>query len=428
MADFFHYQDHQLYCEDVPIEQIAQQLGTPIYIYSAATFKDHYRKLSDAFSELDPLICYSVKSCGNINICRILAHMDSGFDVVSGGELFRVLQAGGKAQRVVYAGVGKTDDEIRQAIEAGICLFNIESEAELENIINITAHMGQKVHAALRLNPDVDPKTHRHTTTGKKETKFGVDLERAAGVFETYGRNKFVKLTGIHIHIGSPINNVEPYVQALQKTLAFIEALRHKGYTVDALDIGGGFGADYTADEAPAAADYAAAIVPLLRDKNLHLILEPGRSISANAGILLCRVLYLKKGGDKTFAVIDAAMNDLIRPVLYDAFHFIWPVRVDDKFVIKQRHDPMKIEDLQRYDVVGPICETGDCLAKDRLLPPVQRGDLLAIFTAGAYGFAMSSQYNARCRAAEVLVEGSRFRLIRKRETYEDLIAHERLS
>jgi diaminopimelate decarboxylase len=428
MADFFHYQDRQLFCENVPVERIAEELGTPAYIYSAATFQDHYRKLQDAFSELDLLICYSVKGCGNINICRMLAEMDSGFDVVSGGELFRALQAGGSADRVVYAGVGKTDVEIRSAIEADICYFNIESEAELENIIRIAADMKKQVRAALRINPDVDPKTHRHTTTGKKETKFGVDLDRAADVFETYGRDKLVKLTGIHIHIGSPVNNVEPYVQALEKTLAFIENLRGRDFVIEALDIGGGFGADYTADQAPAAAEYAAAIVPLLRGKNLRLILEPGRSISANAGIFVSRVLYTKKGGDKTFAIIDGAMNDLIRPVLYDAFHFAWPVHVEDQFVIDQRRDPMKIEGLQKFDVVGPICETGDCLAKDRLLPPLKRGDLLAFFTSGAYGFAMSSQYNARPRAVEVLVEGNSFRLIRKRETYEDLIAHEQIT
>lgn len=428
MGDFFHYRDNQLYCEDVPVEQVARQAGSPTYVYSAATFKDHYQKFRIAFSELNPMICYSVKGCGNINICRLLAQLDSGFDVVSGGELFRVLQAGGKAEQVVYAGVGKTDAEIRSAIEAGIGYFNIESEAELENIIDIASQMNKKVNAALRINPDVDPKTHRHTTTGKRESKFGVDIDRAAQVFEKYGHDKPVKLTGVHIHIGSPVNQVDPYVQALEKTLAFIDEMRGRGFTIEALDIGGGFGADYTDDQAPDAAEYAAAIVPLLRGKDLRLILEPGRSISANAGIFLARVLYVKKGGDKTFVIIDGAMNDLIRPVLYGAFHFIWPVRVEDKFIINQRRDHMDIVGLQKYDIVGPICETGDYLAKERLLPPMQRGDLLAIFTAGAYSFAMSSQYNARPRAAEVLVEGDSFRIIRRRETYDDLVSHEKIS
>ncbi|MCK5113747.1 MAG: diaminopimelate decarboxylase [Phycisphaerae bacterium] len=426
MADFFNYQDNNLFCEDVPLDQIAREVSTPTYVYSTATFKAHYQKLRDAFAELDPLICYSVKGCSNINILKLFAEMDSGFDIVSGGELFRVLQAGGRADRVVYAGVGKTDREIRQAIDAGIAYFNIESEAELQNIINIATEMRKEVRAALRVNPDVDPKTHRHTTTGKKETKFGVDLERAENVFKKFGRDQFVKLTGIHIHIGSPINSVEPYIEALNKTLAFIDSLRSQDFNIEAIDIGGGFGADYTTGQAPTAADYAAAIVPLLRDKNLRLILEPGRSISGNAGIFITRVLYLKKGGDKTFAIIDGAMNDLIRPALYEAFHFIWPVSVDQKFAIQQKTDPVDIEGTQKFDVVGPVCETGDYLARDRLLPPLQRDDLLAVFTAGAYGFAMSSQYNSRPRAAEVLVDGDSFKVIRRRETYQDLIDHEK--
>ncbi|MBN2376358.1 MAG: diaminopimelate decarboxylase [Sedimentisphaerales bacterium] len=427
MADFFNYQDNNLFCEEVSLEQIAREVSTPTYVYSTATFKSHYQKILDAFAELDPLICYSVKGCSNINILKLFAEMDSGFDIVSGGELFRVLQAGGQTDRVVYASVGKTDQEIRQAIDAGIAYFNIESEAELQNIINIATEMRKEVRAALRVNPDVDPKTHRHTTTGKKETKFGVDLERAEDVFKKFGRNQFVKLTGIHIHIGSPINSVEPYIEALNKTLAFIDSLRNQGFNIEAIDIGGGFGADYTAGQAPAAADYAAAIVPLLRDKNLHLILEPGRSISGNAGIFITRVLYLKKGGDKTFAIIDGAMNDLIRPALYEAFHFIWPVRVDPEFAIEKKADPVEIAGTQKFDVVGPICETGDYLARDRLLPPLQRDDLLAVFTAGAYGFAMSSQYNSRPRAAEVLVDGDSYKVIRRRETYQDLIDHEKM-
>jgi diaminopimelate decarboxylase len=402
MADHFQYRDNQLYCEQAPVARIVEAVGTPAYIYSARTFREHYKKLEQAFAALDPLICYSVKSCGNVHILRLLAGWGSGFDVVSGGELYRVLQAGGDAGKVAYAGVGKTDEEIRQAIEARIGYFNIESEAELANIIAIAEEMDTEVRAALRVNPDVDPKTHRHTTTGKRET------------------------TGIHLHIGSPINSAEPYVQALEKTLAFIEELRGKGYEIDTLDLGGGFGADYTSGQAPLASEYAEAIVPLLKGKELRLILEPGRTVSASAGILATKVLYLKQGGDKTFAIIDGAMNDLIRPVLYEAFHFIWPVAVANGYAIQDRQELMALPGTEKYDVVGPICETGDCLAKERFLPPLQRGDTLAVFTAGAYGFVMSSQYNARPRAAEVLVNGDQFEVIRKRETYEDLVTHEK--
>ncbi|MCP4710437.1 MAG: diaminopimelate decarboxylase [Planctomycetes bacterium] len=427
MTDSYQYQDGQLFCEQVPVPAIAEQTGTPVYIYSGNTFRRHYQKLQEAFAEVDPLICYSVKGCSNINILRLFAEMGSGFDVVSGGELFRIGQSGGRCDKVVFAGVGKSDDEINQAIDAGIGYFNIESEAELENIIAIAYQRKTPVRAALRVNPDVDPKTHRHITTGKRESKFGVDLERAASVFEKYGRDEFVQLSGIHLHIGSAINTVEPFVKAISKTVDFIEAIRSKGFSIDALDIGGGFGADYTYHQAPTAADFAAAIVPLVRGKNLKLILEPGRSISANAGIFLTRVLYVKRGGEKTFTIVDGAMNDLIRPVLYEAFHFIWPVKVEEKFAIENRQEPIEIEGTQPMDIVGPICESGDYFAQDRCLPPVRRGDLLAIYAAGAYGFVMSSQYNSRPRVAEVLVEGDQFKVIRRGESYDDLIAHEKV-
>ncbi len=423
--DFFGYRGQELYCEEVSVERIAAEMGTPLYVYSAATFRSHYQKLERAFAELHPLICYSVKGCGNLHILRLFAALGSGFDVVSGGELFRVLEAGGRAEQVVYAGVGKTDAEIRQALEAGIGYFNIESEAELENLIAIATQRNKPVRAALRVNPDVDPKTHRYTTTGKKETKFGVDCERARGVFEQYGRNGQVRLEGIHIHIGSPVNSTVPYVEAIQKTLALIAELRAAGHDIRVIDIGGGFGADYTTGQAPAPEEYAAAIVPLLRGTGLRVVLEPGRSISANAGILVTRVLYNKKGGTKNFVIVDAAMNDLIRPALYDAFHFLWPVRVARGYELENRSDTVDLSGLRKVDVVGGICESSDFLAKDRMLPPLKRGDLLSIFTAGAYGFAMSSQYNARPRAAEVMVEGEICKVIRRRESYQDLIALE---
>jgi len=428
--DYFNYKNGKLFAENVDVEQVAAEAGTPIYIYSKATFIEHLQRIQKAYAELDTTICYSVKACGNINILKFLAKEGSGFDMVSGGELYRVLQAGGDPAKIVYAGVGKTDREIIEALSAGIGYFNIESEAELENLIrlakrNRSAHDKQP-RAALRVNPDVDYKTHTFLTTGRKETKFGVDIERAQKVFADYGDNGAVKLSAIHVHLGTGGKKIAPYVEAVQKILPLIDRLRSNGCNIEALDLGGGYGADYESDTVPSADEYAAGIVPLLKDKNLKLILEPGKSISANAGILLTRVLYTKRGGAKEFVIVDAGMNDLIRPSLYDAFHFIWPAKVQTKFVPKQRSRDLQLEGTTVVDVVGPICEGADFFAKERALPPVQRGDLICIFTAGAYGFSMSSNYNARCRAAEVLVDGDKFSLIRKRETYEDLTALEK--
>ena len=428
--DYFNYKNGNLFAEDVKVEKVAAEVGTPVYIYSKATFKEHLQKIQEAYSKLDTTLCYSVKACGNINILRFMASQGSGFDIVSGGELYRVLQAGGDPSKIVYAGVGKTDAEIIEALNAGIGYFNIESEAELDNLIRLVKQHRtaptKKPKAALRVNPDIDPKTHIYTTTGKKETKFGVDIERARRVFADYGRNKSVKLCAIHIHLGSAGHTVEPYVEAIEKVLALIGQLRGDGFTIEALDVGGGYGADYITGTAPTAADYAAAIVPLLKGKNLKLILEPGASIAANAAILATQVLYVKTGGRKKFVIVDAAMNDLIRPVLYDAFHFIWPVKVREKFVPRQRDKDLQLRGSEIVDIVGPICESADFFAKDRALPPVKRGDIISIFTAGAYGFSMSSNYNARGRVAEVLVDGEKFSVIRKRETYEDLIMLER--
>lgn len=359
-----------------------------------------------------------------------MAEGGSGFDIVSGGELYRALQAGCNPSKIVYAGVGKTDTEITEALNAGIGYFNIESEEELNNLIRLAKEnksaLKKNPKAALRVNPDVDPKTHTYTTTGKKETKFGVDIERARKIFADYGQNKSVALCAIHIHLGSAGHTIEPYVEAMEKILILTEELRDDGFTIEAVDIGGGYGADYITGTAPTAADYAAAILPLLKDKKLKLILEPGASIAANAAILATRVLYLKTGGAKKFIIVDAGMNDLIRPPLYDAFHFIWPAKVDKKFVPDRRDKDLKLTGTEVVDVVGPICEGADFFAKDRRLPPVKRGDVLSIFTAGAYGFSMASNYNARGRAAEVLVDGDKFSVIRRRETYEDLISLEK--
>jgi diaminopimelate decarboxylase len=413
--DQFNYHQGILACEEVQIRDIVDQIGTPCYVYSANTFVDHYRKIAEAFASLNPLICYSIKCNSNLHICRLLAKAGAGFDVVSGGELYRAIQAGGDPARMVYAGVGKTDQEINEALDVGLGWFNIESVPELENLQQITAERKIVTHAALRINPDIDPKTHRHTATGKKHSKFGVDIEQAEDIVKKYAKHDYLRLTGLHLHIGSPINSTEPYIEAIQKVLRMIESLRKQGFTIDTLDMGGGFGADYTSEQAPISEVYASAIIPLLRDSGLKIILEPGRMIAANSGILVAKVLYIKESVDKTFAIVDAGMNDLIRPAFYEAFHFIWPVNAGPA-------QQPNLPGLKAYDVVGPICESSDCFAKGRMLPELRRGDLIAIFTAGAYGFSMSSQYNSRPRVAEVLVEGKLSRVIRKRETYRDLV------
>jgi len=424
--DFFEYKHGQLYCEDVPAEKIAAQVGTPAYVYSKATFLRHYRQVVEAFAPLKAMVCYSIKSCGNLHICRMLAQEGCGFDVTSGGELYRALKAGGDAKKIVYAGVGKTDQEIIDAILAGIAAFNLESEAEIENIDRIAGQLGKTAVGALRVNPDVDPQTHAKTATGKKQSKFGVDIERAAGVFERYRTLKHLRITGVHIHIGGPVYQTEPYVLAVEKIVALIEQLQRRGHSIEWFDLGGGFGVNYEGpDQALPIAEHAKALIPLLVDKPYRIVLEPGRYIAGNAGILLTRVLYCKTGGEKRFVIVDAGMNDLIRPTLYESYHHIWPVKPDAANVPVQRSRGEEPRGGQVVDVVGPICENGDYLARNRPLPPVQRGDLLAVFTAGAYGFAMSSNYNNRLRAAEVFVDGQQFRIIRRRETYDDLVRPE---
>jgi diaminopimelate decarboxylase len=423
--DYFEYRKGLLHCEQVSVAEIAAAAGTPVYIYSAATLLHHYRAIEKAFAPLKPLICFSIKSLSNIHILRLLAGAGSGFDVVSGGELARALASGADCSRIVFAGVGKTDAEIKQAMAAGIGLFNVESEAEFENISRLAAAARRTVRAALRINPDIDPQTHRHTSTGKKETKFGVDIERAVRFFQTYGRDRNVRLDALHIHIGSPIYSPVLYVEAIGKVLGVIDVLKRDGFAVRTFDIGGGFAADYEERRAPVGADYAAAIVPLFAGRDLEVILEPGRQIAANSAILLATVLYVKRGGERNFLIVDAAMTDLIRPALYEAEHFVYPASVPADHPPQRKLDWTPPEAV-KVDVVGGVCEPSDFLAKDRLLPPMARGDLLAVFSAGAYGFVMSSQYNSRPRAAEVLVEGDKWRLIRRRETYDDLLGPER--
>ena len=424
--DLFDYRAGVLHCEDVPAPRIADEFGTPTYVYSTDTLLQHLRRMQAAFAELSPLICFSVKSCQNVHILRLLAQNGSGFDVVSGGELQRALLAGADPAKIVYAGVGKTEGEIRDALAAGIRVFNVESESELQTTIDIAAAVGQRPTLALRVNPDVDPHTHVYTTTGKKETKFGVDIERAADVFRKFGHSPHVRLSGIHLHIGSPVNEVAPYRDSVGRAMELIDELRGDGFEIDTLDVGGGFGAHYRGSEAPPATDYAAAITPLVRGRGLRTILEPGRSIAANAGLLLTRVLHVKESGARRFVIVDASMTDLIRPALYGAYHFVWPVAAGAN-VPQSRGPDQPYAGLVKCDIVGPVCESGDFLAKDRMLPPVRRGDLLAVFTTGAYGIVMASQYNSRPRGPEVLVDGATPRLIRRRETFADLIAPEML-
>lgn len=422
--DHFEYRDGALACEDIPAPELAARFGTPVYVYSRRTFVDHFERLRDAFAAVDPLICFSVKCCQNIHICRLLRECGSGFDVVSGGELYRALRAGADPAQIVFAGVGKTERELHEALDAQIGLFNIESESELEQLIEVCRARGTTVDAALRVNPDVDPHTHEYTTTGRKENKFGVDLERASDVFRRFGHSEPVRLCGIHLHIGSPVHELSAYEHSLERGLELIDQLRSAGFELDTIDVGGGYGAHYHDAEAPTAADYARVMVPLLEGRGLRVIVEPGRTIAANAGIILTRVLHVKQSGRRRFVIVDASMNELLRPALYGAYHFVWLVAAGE-FVPQSRAADQPFDDLTSCDVVGPLCESSDFLARERALPPVQSGDLLAVFSAGAYAMTMASQYNSRPRAAEVLVDGRDARLIRRRETYADLVAPE---
>lgn len=428
--DHFHYADGRLHCESASVDHVVRQVGTPCYLYSQQTLFDHYDRLMAAFATLDPLLCYSIKSCSNLSICRLLGERGAGMDLVSGGELYRAIEAGVDPARCVFAGVGKTDSEIRAAIRAGVGWLNVESEAEFENIASIARSMNATCRAALRINPDVDPKTHRYTTTGKKETKFGVDIERARQFFQTYGGDAHCLLRGIHLHLGSPIYSAEPYVDSIRKTLVLIDDLEAGGTArIEMLDMGGGFGADYVTDQSPLAREYAGHIVPLLEERarrGLQIVLEPGRTITANAGILLVTVQYVKASGEKTFVITDGGMNALMRPCHYEAFHFIWPTKVQPEHVPNRREEEMTLPGLTPMDVVGPICETGDFLALDRPLPPIRRGDVLAVFSAGAYGMVMANRYNSMPLPAEVLVSSDEATIVRHRETHEDLVAHER--
>jgi diaminopimelate decarboxylase len=420
----FVYRNNELFCENVPVRQLAEEFGTPLWVYSSAKFLHEFRAIRDAFAALDPVICYSVKANSTLGILKLLNEAGCNFDVVSGGELYRVQQAGADTTRVCFAGVGKTDAEIRFGLEANILMFNVESEPELEAISRVASEMGRVAPVALRLNPDIDAKTHAKTTTGKKGNKFGIDIERGLALAAKVLADKHLELRGIHMHLGSPILTTDPYEQAAKKALDIVTQLRAAGHHTNWINLGGGFGLSYKGNEAPPAATYAQVITPYVQQAKCRLALEPGRSICGNAGALISRVIYVKREGGKRFIIQDAAMNDLVRPAMYDSFHRIWPVQPQVAAPVDYEAD---VPGCEPADVVGPICESGDYLAKGRSLPPVQRGDLMCIFSAGAYGTVMSSNYNSRCRGAEVLVDGAKYRLIRERETWDDLIAHERI-
>ncbi len=411
----FKYKGNYLYCEDMRIRDLANRFGTPLYIYSYHTLIGHFVKLKTAFREIEPLICYSVKANSNLAILKALVDKGAGLDIVSGGELFRAIEAGCPPEKIVYASVGKTDREIEEAIRGRILFFNVESLPELENINRIARSLNKIANVAIRINPDVEPKTHKFITTGKITNKFGIDFNNAYKIFLI--RNKFANLNicGLHIHIGSQITESAPYVAAITKMVKFIAKLKKRGVDLEYLNIGGGLGIIYDKETPQTAENFAQNVLPLLKEAKLKIILEPGRFIVGNAGILVAKVLYIKSTPKKKFVIVDAGMNDLIRPALYDAYHQILPLRMADRGQRK----------TERLDVVGPICESADFFAKDRRLPSVKEGDYLAIMGAGAYGFSMSSNYNSRRRSEEVLVIKDKVFVIRKRETNADLISNE---
>jgi diaminopimelate decarboxylase len=423
--DHFHYRNRVLHCEKVSVPILARIYGTPLYVYSKNTLLHHLGALQRAFAAANPLICYSIKTNANIHLCRIMSAAGAGFDVTSGGELYRALQGGGAGPKIVFAGAGKTDVEIRYGLDANVLMFNVESEAELQALAEVAQGLGRRALVALRVNPALPPKTHIKTDTSVKGTKFGLDIDSLLEFAKGMLGHPYVQVVGLHMHLGSPILDPKPYREGLEKGVALVQNLRRQGHTIEYINMGGGFGIHYRKQEAPPADAFAEVIVPPVKTMDCKLILEPGRFIVGNAGILVSRVIFTKDSGGKHFIIQDAAMNDLIRPTLYDSFHRIWPVEPAPGFPTPPEDFEADIPGTGKNDVVGPVCESGDFLAKDRRLPPVKRGDLLATFSAGAYGMAMSSNYNSRVRAAEVLVEDTNHRLIRRRETYEDLVRTE---
>jgi diaminopimelate decarboxylase len=410
---FFKYRTGELYAESVPVKRLAEQYGTPLYIYSYSTLTRHFRAYTDAFNGYPHIVCFAVKANSNKAILNLFAQHGGGADIVSGGELYVALRAGIPAKKIVYAGVGKTEDEIKFALRSKILIFNVESDDELREIDRIAKKMKTKAPVALRINPDIDPETHPYIATGLRTHKFGIPIEDALEYYRLAAGLKNIRIVGIHKHIGSQITKISPFVDALKRILLLIDKLSMQGVEIQYLDIGGGLGISYKDEEPPVPKDLARSLLPLLKNRSLTLIVEPGRSIVGNAGILVTKTLYLKKGDGKEFVIVDAGMNDLIRPSYYNAYHHIFPV------LKKKRRSVL-------CDVVGPICESSDFLATERKLTKVTQGEYLAVMGAGAYGFSMSSNYNSRPRVAEVMVRGTQHFLIRQRETYRDLIRKER--
>lgn len=410
----FQYREGELYCEQVPVSRIVKELGTPCYVYSHATLVRHIRAYDSAFTRIPHIIAFAMKANSNLAILRLMAKEGSGVDIVSGGELFRALKAGVSPSKIVFAGVGKNPDEIRDALKADILMFNVESPAELLAINDVAASVGKKARVALRINPDIDPKTHPYISTGLKKSKFGIAADRALAEFKIASGLSHIQIVGVHKHIGSQLTEVTPFVEAMKKILALVESLKQDGIDIQYINIGGGLGITYADETPPQPQDLADAISPLVRDLKVTLVMEPGRVIVGNAGILVTKALYLKEGEAKSFIIVDAAMNDLIRPSLYGAYHEIRPLK--EEAGLRPKH---------QVDVVGPVCESGDFLAKDRALAEVRPGEMLAVMSAGAYGFVMSSNYNSRPRVPEALIRDGEIHVIRARETYDDLIRGE---
>jgi diaminopimelate decarboxylase len=428
----FRYQHHRLHCEEIDLERVAEKYGTPLYVYSAGTILDHYRRLKAALRDIDHLICYAVKANSNRAILNLLARAGAGFDIVSGGELFRVIAAGGPASRCTFAGVGKSAEEISYALDQGVLSFNVESEAELARINRVARAKGLQAPVALRINPDVETGTHHYISTGRSENKFGISLDHAAAVYAQAAQMPNISVVGVQMHIGSQITDAGPFAAAIEKVTPLIRKLKSE-FALEFFSIGGGIGIVYESSFASGSSewwsekarveattqlplridDYAAAILPPLRKLGLRVLVEPGRLLVGNAGVLITRISYVKQTAQKKFLIVDAGMNDLIRPALYQSYHEIVPLCEMENSV----HESV--------DVVGPVCESADFFAQDRVLPRMKEGDLLALMSAGAYGFVMASNYNSRPLAAEVLVSGEKFSLIRRRQTMEDLMREE---
>jgi len=411
-----HFQERngELYAEGVPLSAVAERVGTPCYVYSLATLRRHFRVFDEAFESIPHLVCFSVKSNSNLAVLRTFAREGSGFDIVSGGELFRALKAGADPGKIVFSGVGKTAGEIRYALAAGILMLNVESPGELDAINSVAGQLGAKARVALRVNPDVDPKTHPYISTGLKKSKFGIDIQRSLEDYRRARSLPHIEVVGVDCHIGSQLTTVPPFVDALERIHDLVGRLQAENFQIRYLDMGGGLGITYNDEKPPEPRHYAGALTEGLRDLDVTLLLEPGRVIVGNAGILLTRVLYLKSTNEKNFVVVDGGMNDLIRPALYGSYQAVQPVRPRNgtRFTA---------------DVVGPVCESGDFFAKDRDLPAIEPGDLLAVMSAGAYGFVMASNYNTRPRPPEVLVDGEQLHIVRARETLEDLVRGEQI-